>query len=65
MPQTREAAQGGRGEARIIEERRIPDPHGEERIEAVDDRGRRWHHFRPASKGCGRRPKKGVPAAQF
>ena len=47
MPQTQEAAQGGPGDARIIEEHHIPGPQGEDRIEALDDRRRRWYHLRP------------------
>lgn len=33
--------------ARIIEERHVAGPHGEDEIEAIDDRGRRWYHLRP------------------
>jgi hypothetical protein len=47
MSHTREAAHGGRGDARSIEEHHIAGPHGEDEIEAVDDRGRRWYHLRP------------------
>jgi hypothetical protein len=32
---------------RIIEEHHIVGPHGEDEIEATDERGRRWYHLRP------------------
>jgi len=47
MSDTQEAAQRGRRDPRIVEEHHIAGPHGEDEIEALDDRGRRWHHVRP------------------
>jgi hypothetical protein len=47
MSDTQEAAQGGRRDTRIVEEHHIAGPHGEDEIEAIDDRGRRWHQVRP------------------
>ena len=44
MSHTQEAAQGGRRDTRIVE---AHDMHGEDEIETIDDRGRRWHHLRP------------------
>jgi hypothetical protein len=32
---------------RLIEEHHIVGPHGEDEIEATDERGRRWYHLRP------------------
>jgi hypothetical protein len=32
---------------RLIEEHHIVGPHGEDQIEATDERGRRWYHLRP------------------
>jgi hypothetical protein len=32
---------------RLIEEHHIEGPHGEDQIEATDERGRRWYHLRP------------------
>ena len=32
---------------RIIEEHHVIGPHGEDEIEATDERGRRWYHLRP------------------
>jgi hypothetical protein len=32
---------------RLIEEHHIRGPHGEDEIEATDERGRRWYHLRP------------------
>ena len=46
MSDTQEAAQGGRRETRIVDEDQIAGSHGEDEIEAIDDRGRRWHHVR-------------------
>ena len=46
MSHTREAAQGP-GDARTTERHHIAGPHGEDEIEATDDRGRRWYHLRP------------------
>jgi hypothetical protein len=38
----------GNGEhPRLIEEHHIVGPHGEDEIEATDERGRRWYHLRP------------------
>jgi len=33
--------------ATIVEEHHTVGPDGEEEIEAIDDRGRRWYHLRP------------------
>ncbi len=32
---------------RLAEEHHIVGPHGEDEIEATDERGRRWYHLRP------------------
>jgi hypothetical protein len=32
---------------RLIEEHHIVGPHGEDELEATDERGRRWYHPRP------------------
>lgn len=32
---------------RLIEEHHIVGPHGEDEVEATDERGRRWYHLRP------------------
>ena len=32
---------------RILEEHHIDGPRGEDEIEAIDDRGRRWYRLRP------------------
>lgn len=37
----------GAGPARIVEEHHVTNARGEDDIEAVDDRGRRWYHLRP------------------
>jgi len=47
MSDTQEAAQGGRRDPRIVEEHHIAGAHGEDEIEAIDDRGRRWRQVRP------------------
>jgi hypothetical protein len=47
MSDTQEAAQGGRRDTRIVEEHHIAGAHGEDEIEAIDDRGRRWRQVRP------------------
>jgi hypothetical protein len=39
--------QGGRRDTRIVEEHYIAGARGEDEIEAIDDRGRRWHQVRP------------------
>ncbi len=31
---------------RLIEEHHVVGPHGEDEIEATDERGRRWYHLR-------------------
>jgi len=36
---------------RLIEEHHIVGPHGEDEIEATDERGRRWYHLRPEPRG--------------
>ena len=47
MSDTQEAAQGGRRDPGIVDEHHIARPHGEDEIEAIDDRGRRWQQVRP------------------
>ena len=47
MSPTRGTARTDPENARIIEELHIAGPHGEDEIEATDDRGRRWYHVRP------------------
>ncbi len=32
---------------RLIEEHHVVGPHGEDELEATDERGRRWYHVRP------------------
>jgi hypothetical protein len=47
-------AQPGRSEAerpRIVEERHIVGPRGEDEIEATDDQGRHWYQLRPEPRG--------------
>jgi hypothetical protein len=36
---------------RIISERHIEGPRGEDEVEAIDDRGRRWYDLRPDPRG--------------
>jgi hypothetical protein len=36
---------------RLVEERHVLGPHGEDEIEATDDQGRRWYHLRPEPRG--------------
>jgi hypothetical protein len=36
---------------RIISERHIQGPRGEDEVEAIDDRGRRWYDLRPDPRG--------------
>jgi hypothetical protein len=36
---------------RIVQEHHLVGPHGEDEIEAIDDRGRRWYHLRPERPG--------------
>jgi hypothetical protein len=52
MSDTQEAAQGGRRDTRIVDEDHIAGPRGEDEIEAIDDRGRRWHQVRPQPRRC-------------
>jgi hypothetical protein len=47
MPHTRQAPQAGPGESRIIGDRDLADPDGENQIDAIDAGGRRWYHLRP------------------
>jgi hypothetical protein len=47
MSHTQEASQGAPGDARSIDKYQIADPHGEDEIQATDDRARRWYHLRP------------------
>ncbi len=37
----------GNEHPRLIEEHHVIGPHGEDEIEATDERGRRWYHLRP------------------
>ncbi len=32
---------------RLVEEHHVVGPHGEDELEATDERGRRWYHVRP------------------
>jgi hypothetical protein len=41
----------GNSQPRIVEEHHVAGPRGEDEIEAVDDRGRRWYHLRPEPRG--------------
>jgi hypothetical protein len=41
----------GRNRPSLIEEHHVVGPHGEDGIEATDDRGRRWYHLRPEPRG--------------
>jgi hypothetical protein len=41
----------GNSQPRIVEEHHVTGPRGEDEIEAVDDRGRRWYHLRPEPRG--------------
>jgi hypothetical protein len=36
---------------RIVEEHHIVGANGEDELEAIDDRGRRWYHPRPEPRG--------------
>ncbi len=36
---------------RLVEEHHVVGPHGEDEIEATDERGRRWYHLRPQPRG--------------
>jgi hypothetical protein len=47
MPDIQGTTQDGPRDARIVEEHHVTDPHGEDEIEGIDDRGRRWYHLRP------------------
>jgi hypothetical protein len=47
MSRTQETAQADPRDARIIEEHHITGPNGEDELEGIDGRGRRWYHFRP------------------
>jgi hypothetical protein len=47
MHRTRETAQDGAGNARIMEERHIAGRHDEDKNDATGDRQRRWYHLRP------------------
>jgi hypothetical protein len=37
----------GDSRPRIVQEHHVTGPRGEDEIEAIDDRGRRWYHLRP------------------
>jgi hypothetical protein len=37
----------GREHSRLIEERHVIGPYGEDELEATDENGRRWYHLRP------------------
>jgi hypothetical protein len=41
------AVQRGSGDAQIVEEHHISEPHGEDDNGGTDRRGRRWYHLRP------------------
>jgi hypothetical protein len=41
------AVMSGHDLPRLIEEHHIRGRYGEDEIEATDERGRRWYHFRP------------------
>jgi hypothetical protein len=47
MSRTRQAPQAGPGDARIIEDRDLAGPNGEDEIDPPEGRGRRWYHLRP------------------
>jgi hypothetical protein len=47
MSHSQEDAPVGRPDTRIVEEHHQAGPHGEDEIEAIDDRGRRWYQVRP------------------
>jgi hypothetical protein len=47
MSHTHAAVQSGSGDAQIVEEHGISDPHGEDDNEGTATRGRRWYHPRP------------------
>ena len=47
MSRTREARQARAGDARIIEDQHLAHRDGEDDIEAIDDRERRWYQLRP------------------
>jgi hypothetical protein len=47
MSNTHGAAQGGRRDSRVVEEHHTAGAHGEDEIEAIDGRGRRWQQVRP------------------
>lgn len=47
MSHTHAAVQSGSGDARIVEEHDISDPHEEDDNGGTDSRGRRWYHLRP------------------
>jgi hypothetical protein len=36
---------------RIVKERHFNGPHGEDEVEAIDDRGQRWYSLRPQPAG--------------
>ena len=44
MSHTHAAVQSGSGDAQIVEEHGISDPHGEDDNEGTASRGRRWYH---------------------
>jgi len=48
MSRTREVpqAQAGAEDARIIKDRDLAGPDGEDEIDAIDEGGRRWYHLR-------------------
>jgi hypothetical protein len=47
MSNSHAAAQRDLGDARVAEQHHVTDPHGQDEIEAGEDRGRRWYHPRP------------------
>jgi hypothetical protein len=47
MTHTNTPVQDGPGEAEIVEEHRVADPHDEDKNGGTDTRGRRWYDVRP------------------
>jgi hypothetical protein len=41
----------GDSRSRIVKKHHVAGPRGEDEIEAIDDRGRRWYHLRPEPRG--------------
>jgi hypothetical protein len=47
MSHTQEGPHSDRLDARIAEAHQTAGPHGDDAVEATDDRRRRWYHLRP------------------